>query len=105
MEVIHQPYYTFPENRDRVIDIVTAYGLVDRGVVVLVPVVSRIVTSPYSPDRMGSTQSYIQWVQRTLSQGVKRPGPEAENSLPSSAEVKKTWIYTTIPHTTSWHSA
>jgi hypothetical protein len=30
-------------------------------------------------------------------QGVKRPGREADHSPPTSAEVKKTWIYTFIP--------
>jgi hypothetical protein len=29
--------------------------------------------------------------------GVKWPGREADHSSPTSAEVKKTWIYTSIP--------
>jgi hypothetical protein len=29
--------------------------------------------------------------------GVKRPGREAEHSPPTSAEVKKMWIYTSTP--------
>jgi hypothetical protein len=29
--------------------------------------------------------------------GVKRPGPEAEYSPPTGAEVKKIWIYPSIP--------
>jgi hypothetical protein len=29
--------------------------------------------------------------------GVKRPGREADHSTPASAEVKKTWIYTSTP--------
>jgi hypothetical protein len=29
--------------------------------------------------------------------GVKQPGLEGENSPPASAEVKKMWIYTSIP--------
>jgi hypothetical protein len=29
--------------------------------------------------------------------GVKWPGREAHNSSPTSAEVKKTWIYTSTP--------
>jgi hypothetical protein len=32
-----------------------------------------------------------------LSPGVKRPGREADYSLPASAELKKMWIYTSIP--------
>jgi hypothetical protein len=30
-------------------------------------------------------------------QGVKRPGREADHSHPTSAEVKKMWIYTSTP--------
>jgi hypothetical protein len=37
--------------------------------------------------------------------GVKRPGREADNSVPTSAEVKKTWIYTSTPPKSSWRSA
>jgi hypothetical protein len=34
-----------------------------------------------------------------LSPGLKRPGCEADHSLPSSAEVKKKWSYTsTTPY-------
>jgi hypothetical protein len=29
--------------------------------------------------------------------GVKRPGREADHSPPTNAEIKKTWIYTSIP--------
>jgi hypothetical protein len=29
--------------------------------------------------------------------GVKRPGREADHSPPTSAEVKKMWIYTSTP--------
>jgi hypothetical protein len=32
-----------------------------------------------------------------LSPGIKRPGSEADNSPPASAEVKKIWIYTSTP--------
>jgi hypothetical protein len=32
-----------------------------------------------------------------LSPGVKRPGREADHSPPTSAEVNKTWIYTSTP--------
>jgi hypothetical protein len=33
----------------------------------------------------------------SLSPGVKRPGCEADHSPPSSAQVKKMWIYTSTP--------
>jgi hypothetical protein len=32
-----------------------------------------------------------------LSLGVKRPGRETDNSLPTNAEVKKMWVYTSTP--------
>ena len=39
--------------------------------------------------------SLLQWVRlRVLLQGVKRHGPEADNSPPSSGEVKETLSYT-----------
>jgi hypothetical protein len=31
------------------------------------------------------------------SPGVKRPGSEVDHSLPTSAEVKKMWIYASTP--------
>jgi hypothetical protein len=34
------------------------------------------------------------WVPGSLSPGVKRPGREVDHSPPTSAEVKKVWIYT-----------
>jgi hypothetical protein len=48
---------------------------------------------------LGPTQRPIQWVAWALSLGVKRPGREANHSSPSSAEVKKAWIYTSTPPT------
>jgi len=38
---------------------------------------------------LGPTWPPIQWVLGTLPMGVKRPGREDEDSLPSSAEVKE----------------
>jgi hypothetical protein len=44
------------------------------------------------------TQLPIQWVlPRALSKGVKRPTREANQWPPSSAEVKNTWSYISIP--------
>jgi hypothetical protein len=43
---------------------------------------------PLSRTALGPTQTPIQWVQESLSVGVKRPGREADHSPPSSAEVK-----------------
>jgi hypothetical protein len=46
---------------------------------------------------LGPTQPPIQWVPGALSPGVKRPGREADHLPPTSAEVKKTWVYTSSP--------
>jgi hypothetical protein len=46
---------------------------------------------------LGPTQRPIQWIPRALSLGVKRPGREADHSLPLSAEVKNVWSYNSIP--------
>jgi len=44
------------------------------------------------------TQPPTQWVPGALSLGVKRPGREADQSPPSSVEVKNAWSYTsTVP--------
>jgi hypothetical protein len=45
----------------------------------------------------GANPTSYQWVQHALSPGVKRPVREADNSPPSSAEVKKAWAYTIDP--------
>jgi hypothetical protein len=46
---------------------------------------------------LGPTQPPIQWVSGALSLGVKRPGREANHSLPSSAEIKNAWSYIPLP--------
>jgi hypothetical protein len=85
-------------SRDSVVGIATTYRLDDRGVGVRVPVESRIFSSPDRPDRLlRSTQPPIQWVPGALSPGVKRPGRGVDHSPPTSAEVKKMWIYTSTP--------
>jgi hypothetical protein len=50
-----------------------------------------------SRQSLGPTQSPIQWVPGALSSGAKRPGREADHSPPTSAEFKKTWVYTSTP--------
>jgi hypothetical protein len=57
---------------------------------------------------LGSTLPPIQWVPAALSPGVKRQEREANHSPPTSAKIKKMWIYTplyALPHTPSWRSA
>jgi hypothetical protein len=46
---------------------------------------------------LGPTQPPIRWVLGALSLGVKRKWREANHSLPSSAEVKNAWSYTSTP--------
>jgi hypothetical protein len=46
---------------------------------------------------LGTTQPPIQWVPGALSLGVKRPGREVDNSLPSNAKIKNAWSYTSTP--------
>jgi len=47
---------------------------------------------------LGPTRSPVQWVSGALFLGVKEPGFEADDSPPSSAEVKNVWSYTlTLP--------
>jgi hypothetical protein len=85
-------------SRDSAVGIATGYELDDRGVGVRVPVGARIFTSPCRPDRLwGPPKPPIQCVPGVLSPGVKRPGREADNSPSTSAEVKKTLIYTSTP--------
>jgi hypothetical protein len=60
-----------------------------RGKLSLLAMSSRPVLGPSPPP--------IQWIPGALSPGVKRTGREADHSPPTSAEVKKAWIYTSTP--------
>jgi hypothetical protein len=79
---------------DSVVGIATGYELDDGGVGVRALIGSRMFSTSSRP-ALGPTQPPIQWVP-----GVKRPGREADRSSPTTAEVKKIWIYTSFPHTT-----
>jgi hypothetical protein len=78
--------------RDNVVCIATGYWLdgpsssLDR--------VKNFLFTTSSRPALGSTQLPIQWVLGDFSPGVKRPGREADHSLPASVKVKKLWIYT-----------
>jgi hypothetical protein len=41
--------------------------------------------------------SYPMRIGALFLRGIKRPGRDADHSSPSSAEVKKTWIYISTP--------
>jgi hypothetical protein len=84
--------------RDSVVGIATGYGLYDRGIVVGVSVGGKNIFFSASPrSALGPTQLPIQWVPGALSQRVKRQGCEADNSPPNSAQIKKRWMYISIP--------
>jgi hypothetical protein len=64
----------------------------------LVPVRSRIFSTPRRPDRFWGPPSLLSNEYRgPFPPGMKRPGFEAEHSPPASVEVKKMWIFTCIP--------
>jgi hypothetical protein len=70
--------------------------MVMREAVVRFPVEPNIFISSGRSDRLwGPSSSYLMraWGEGHSS-GLKRPGCEADHSPPASAEVKKTWIYT-----------
>jgi hypothetical protein len=87
-------------NQDSVVGIATGCKLDARGVRVLALSPSgakNFLFSMWSRPALGPTQPPIQWVPGVLSPGVKRPWREADHSPPTSAEVKKMWIYTSTP--------
>jgi hypothetical protein len=77
-----------------IVCIVTGYGLDDQGVRFRVPVGSRIFTSPSHPDWLwGPPRPPYPG----FFPGIKWQEREADHLFPISAEVKKTWIYTSTP--------
>jgi hypothetical protein len=58
-----------------------------------------------SKQALRPTQIPIQWVPGAFSSEVNRPGPNANNSPPSSAEVKNGGAVRQLFHTSSWHGA
>jgi hypothetical protein len=90
------PLPTTTESRDSAVGVATGYGLDGQGVGVRVPIGSRIFLSPCRSD-YEATQPHIQWVPGTLSPEVERSGREADHSPPTSAEVKETCVYISIP--------
>jgi hypothetical protein len=85
-------------NWDNAVGIAIGCGLDGREVGVRVPLGARFfLLSTSSRPVLGPTKPPIQWVPGALSLALKRPGREADHSLPTNAEVKKTWIYTSTP--------
>jgi hypothetical protein len=59
--------------------------------------VKNSLLSRSSRPALEPTQAPIQWVLGALSPVVKQPGHEADHSRPTSADIKKMWIYTSTP--------
>jgi hypothetical protein len=81
---------------DSSVVIALGYRLDDRGFDSLQRLRIFLFTTTSRP-ALGPTQSPIQCVSRVLSLGVKRSRREADHSHPSSADVKNSWRYTSIP--------
>jgi hypothetical protein len=74
---------------DSSVGIALGYGPDDRDSTVRFPAVAGIfLFTTVSRTALEPTQSPIHWVPEALSLGVKRPGREADHSLPSSAKIK-----------------
>jgi hypothetical protein len=86
--------------RDSSVGIATGCRLNDGAVGV--PSLGRVKNFLFSTSSrpvLGPTRPPIQWVPGALSPVIKGLGHEADHSPPTSAEVKKTWIYTsTTPY-------
>jgi hypothetical protein len=83
------------------VSIPNGYALDDPKAKVLVPVESRIFTSPQRPERLWDPLSLLSYSIGGSFPGVKLPGSEADHSPPTIANVKKMRIYTSTPHTYS----
>jgi hypothetical protein len=81
-------------SRDSSVSIMTAW--------VRFPRVQDFFFSPVSRLTLGPTQLPIQWLLGAPSPRIKRQGPEADYSPPSSAKVKKHGATAPLPHTSSW---
>jgi hypothetical protein len=85
--------------------VVTGHKLEDRVVGVKILTQSRLFSSPHCADQLWGPLSLLSNGTRHSSPWVRRLGHKAIHSLPARANVMKTWIYTPLPHTSSWHNA
>jgi hypothetical protein len=78
-------------SRGSAVGIAAGYGLDDGEVGERVPVRSRTLISPCRPGRLrGPPNLLSNGYRRAFSPRLKLQGSEADHSLPTSAEVKKT---------------
>jgi hypothetical protein len=90
--------FLFLMSWNSVVGIATGYGLDDGGVGVSSPGrIKNFLFSTSSRPVLGSTKPPIRWVMGALFPEVKRPGREVDHSPKTTAEVKKTCIYTSTP--------
>jgi hypothetical protein len=64
-----------------------------------------LMTSEYDAGGNWSVSLAGKYILTSGSQGVKRPGREAEHSPPSSAAVENSRSIPPFPHTSSWRGA
>jgi hypothetical protein len=76
--------------------ICSGYGLDDGGFESRQGLKIFLFTTASRP-ALETTQPPIQWVPGALSLGVEQPEREADQSSPSSSEVKNAWSYTSTP--------
>jgi hypothetical protein len=66
----------------------------------------KIFTPPYHLDQLWDPLNLLSsGFSGALYLGRKRQGRESDHSLPTSAEVRETWVYTSTSPKSSWHSA
>jgi hypothetical protein len=95
---LHLYYSHYTKSRDSSVGIALGYGLDERGSRVRFPAGAGNFSLHHRiQNGSGAPQSPIRWVPGALSLGVKRPGREADHSIPYSAEVKNAWSYTSTP--------
>jgi hypothetical protein len=83
-------------SRDSLVGIATRYGLEGRG---SIPGRGEICFfTPQHPDRLWGPPSLLSNGPGSLSPEIKVPGREADNSPPSSAQVKKCGAVSPLPH-------
>jgi hypothetical protein len=83
--------------RDSAVGIATVYGLDDRGVEFEPRWGQDFSLLPVVQTGSGVHPTSCLMGRGAFSPRVKRPGREADHSPPTSAEVKKTWVYTSRP--------